>query len=465
MQLYGPPPHPSQLPYPAGLLEVPGAWVFCLVLGSILWGVALWQRRRQVLAALSFFTGQAVLLTMPLAGLLPWAVYGAYPTTDKQGSLLFYLEGVHQHVLAHPLSLSDYAPARLIGVHVGHLWVVELFDLVLPTHAAFTATGLLFVILAGFCAWLFNRELSGRADVALVMAFPYQMGLHLFRDLNWYTVEKAAVFALPLYAFLWLRATRRGGHWRWAAALAVALAAFLNIYLGLVMGLGAGVATLVWLVLDRSSRRQALIRQAQSYALTLALLPPLVLLQLQLLASGPTLASPECFLEARAALDSFTLWPPAWNRLEPWRALNLLALGAAGLAVVRYRKESLIQGLSAVALLFFLVSLGPRVGSLSNPFYMGPWYVLPFFWRISKPEVFFWITWMCILGLGSVGLARLRPRPAHLAGLQAALVLAWLLSVRTHPAFPGFSEYIPALLSEGWEERLLDQRECRLPEE
>ena len=81
---------------------------------------------------------------------------------DKAGSLLFYLDGVHQRMLLHPwLSPGDPA-ARLIGVHVGHLWITEIFDLVYSPVGAFNAQALLYPALAWYGAWLLLRDLSQR---------------------------------------------------------------------------------------------------------------------------------------------------------------------------------------------------------------------------------------------------------------------------------------------------------------
>jgi len=456
--VYGPPPHPDQIPIPAGLLDLPLAWLGCIAVGLALTAVAWSQRKRPIAAAALFSLGQVVALTSPLAALLPHHVYGTYPTIDKQGSLLFYLEGVHRHVLAHPLTLADYPPARLIGVHLGHLWAAELFDVFLEPYAAFNAQGLLWMVLAWWCAWGMLRALGGDGRVALVLSFPFAMGLHLFADLNWYTIEKAAVFTLPLYGTCWLAAARRGGAWRWAAAATAALATFLNLYLGMTIAVAAAVAT-VGALRDRRWLRHL----AASYGLTLVLVAPLVVAQIAAMRGGPPLASPECFLETRAARDVFALWPPSWARLEAWRALNLVALGLAAWTGWRWRADRRVRTLALLAAVSGSLALGPRALGLWNPFYMVPWHLVPWFWRISEPEVFFWLTWLSLLGLASIGLARWGPTDRQLGLLYLGFVAAWLVSVRTHPAYPGFSEYVPAELADDWEQRLDQQPECPGP--
>ena len=68
-----------------------------------------------------------IALTTPLLFNIDTAVWGAYPTIDKEGSLLFYQDGVHLRIF-QPQSFSDPAH-RLIGFHMGHLWLSQLFDL------------------------------------------------------------------------------------------------------------------------------------------------------------------------------------------------------------------------------------------------------------------------------------------------------------------------------------------------
>ena len=65
-----------------------------------------------------------IVLTTPLLGVGTEAIWGAYPTIDKEGSLLFYREGVHLRLF----SFSDPAH-RLIGFHLGHLWISQILNM------------------------------------------------------------------------------------------------------------------------------------------------------------------------------------------------------------------------------------------------------------------------------------------------------------------------------------------------
>lgn len=475
MSPYGPAPSPQQIDVAASPGDLPEAWAVTIAVGLAITALAWPLRRRPALAAGIAALGQTVALTAPLLVLLPRAVYGDWPTIDKQGSLLFYLEGVHRHMAAHPFDLADYAPARLIGLHVGHLWVTEAFDLFLEPFAAMNAQGLLYLVLAWWCAWGFLKTVGGDARVAFALAFPYALGLHTFRDLDGYTVEKAAIFALPLYGTCWLRTVREGGGWRWLAAGVVLLATLLNLYLGLVITLAAAVATGMLLIggISRARHagkplRSALAARssswlAGSYAVTGLMLVPIALVQASLLTGGRSLASPECFLWQRAALDVVTLWPPAWNRLEPWAALNPLALALALWGLGRAR-EPLVAGLLTLGASMAAISLGPELApGVTNPVYMALWHALPFFWRIAKPEVFFFVTWLCLLAIAAWRWSEARPSAPQVALGYALMVVVWVATVRVHPAYPGFTAYQASKLAPGWEARLEGQAACVSP--
>jgi hypothetical protein len=79
-------------------------------------------------------------------------------------------------------------------VHLGHLWLVAALDLLGSTTAAFNGMALLSPALAWFAAFLLLRDLCGEPRVAMVLSFAWGTGLHVFRDLIWYTIEKAAIF-------------------------------------------------------------------------------------------------------------------------------------------------------------------------------------------------------------------------------------------------------------------------------
>lgn len=440
--MYGPPPDPLQILVPSGPGDQPVAWAICVVLGLAL-SALVFQRRVPVLARmLAFITGQVTLLTAPFAAMWPTHVLGSWPTIDKTGSLLFYLDGVHQRMVLQPLdSLADPA-ARLIGVHIGHLWIVELFDLALEPFAAFNLQGLFWVVVGWLGAALLARTQTSWWN-ALLLGFPFGMGLHVFRDLNWYTIEKAAVGLLAVFAWTLMRAWQDGGRWRWLSAVAYVGMAWINWYLALVGAAGAALALGVVLVWDRGRARDLALACA---ACSLGVLP-LVGWQLGLLSGEQTLGDPELFLYERAMLDNVTLWPPQWNRMELWRAVNLPLVALAIWAAVVDRTS---RGLGLVAVGLLTLALGPRlIGEVWNPVYMGIRAVIPGFWRVAKPEVFFEGTYLCLIAMAARGLPIELPRWAYVP-----LAVGWILVVRTHPVYPPVTEYTEQRLDPAWMEHL-----------
>lgn len=433
--MYGPPPDPQQILAPAGFTDTPFAWLACIAAGILL---AWWAgpRRPQL-----FVSGCVIALTTPFAALLPWYVYGAFPTIDKAGSLLFYLDGVHTRLF------DPEDPAlRLIGVHVGHLWITAFFDLFLEPFAAMNAQGLLNLILSWWAAARFIEALvrarvpdasaASPRIIGLLLGFPFGMGLHQLRDLNWYTIEKTSLYVLPLYAWSLLAVETRPSRLGTVLPAVAAFAAFfINIYLGVLCALYGGYTLLVTL---RTRARPLHI------ALLLSALAPLPLLALQwrLMHGAGSLGTPELFLTERASLDVFTLWPPAWNRLEAWRALNIPGLF---LVIVGVKRRDTWRWLG-LAGLTFLLALGP----VDNPLYRLLFDVVPGFWRVARPETFFHLTWLALLGAAGLTLAHLRPSPRTLAVLAAFFVLGWLVGVRTHPVFPQFTLPVTVHLAPDW---------------
>ena len=432
--MYGPPPDPREI---VAVVDDPMLWVAAIVLGLLVSAVALVPQLPAWARAWAFCQGQVIALTAPLATVSTELVYGSWPTIDKTGSLLFYQQGVHRAVTLDPMGAADNPMARLIGVHVGHLWLVEAFDVFVPTFAAFNLLGLTLPAFGWWAASLWVRRTSGSWVTAVLCGFPFGMGLHVFRDLNWYTIEKAAVGFLAVFAVLLWRAWEDGGRWRWLAAGAYALMAFMNWYLALV---GAVAAALALLTDPRSKNLWAACVASAVAAL------PLVALQFSLLQGAQTVGDPETYLYGRAMLDNVGLFPPMWNRLEGWRALNvpLVLLGLWGFRTSRGRALALVAGV------LLLLSLGPQLADgVWNPLYMGIRAVVPGFWRVAKPEVFFEGTYLCLLA--SAGMALRRPLPRW---LYVPLVVGWLLVVRSHPVYPAFTEYQEWTLDPNWENHL-----------
>ncbi|MCP4810455.1 MAG: hypothetical protein GY884_34400 [Proteobacteria bacterium] len=427
----------------SGPSDLPWHWLICVVLGLALTVVALLRQLPDMARATAFITGQVVLLTAPFAAIWPTLVIGSWPTIDKTGSLLFYLDGVHQRMVLSPIeSLADPA-ARLIGVHVGHLWLVEALDVAVEPIAAFNLQGLAWVVLGWLGATLLARSLSTSWWNAVLVGFPFGMGLHVFRDLNWYTIEKAAVGLLAVFAWTLVRAWQDGGRWRIWAAVAYVVMAWINWYLALVGAAGAALALVVVLAFDRGRAKDLALT---CLACSVAVLP-LVIWQMLLLRGESTLGDPDVFLYERAMLDSFTLTPPAWNRMEIWRAVNLPVVG---LAIWACRSDRTSRGLGLVALGLFSLALGPQiVEGVWNPVYMAIRAVIPGFWRVAKPEVFFEGTYLCLIGMAARGLPRELPKWAYLL-----LAAGWFIVVRSHPVYPPVTEYSEHELDPRWMEHL-----------
>ena len=428
--MYGPPPDPAQVIAPTGFADAPLAWIACVTVGLALAAFATPRRR------LPFVLGMVIALTTPLAAWLPTYVYGAYPTVDKAGSLAFYLDGVHRRWF----DLEDPG-MRLIGIHVGHLWITAAFDLVMEPFAAMNAQGMLNLVLSWWAAAVLFERWSRSRPIALLLAFPFAMGLHQFRDLNWYTIEKTSLYWLPLYLWALTRAADRdpitdlpqapGPRLDLVLPAVFAVGAILtNIYVGILCGLVGALA------LTRRDRRLAMAAGISALAVL-----PLAAWQWALMHGPDALGSPETFLNERAALDTLELWPPRWNRLELARAVNLVGVGLA-IAGARQTVRLWVGAAICVAL-----ALGPT----NNPVYLGLYYVVPGFWRVAKPETFFHLGYLLILGAAAVSLARRRPRPRTVGALALVFVVGWVASVRTHPVYPRFTVPVPVTLSPAWQ--------------
>lgn len=462
--MYGPPPDFRQAMAPVELVDVPEAYLGCLLIGLVLTLLAFLRRAPLPLRALAFTLGQVVILTMPLAWYIEDYVYGAFPTVDKEGSLLFYLDGVHERVLLHPLLASTDPAAQLIGAHTGHLWVTAFFDLFTTPLGAFNLQALLYPALAWWAAWLLLRDLCGNPRIAMVLAFAWGTGLHVFRDLNWYTIEKAAIFWLALFVWAlhrsWVSPRPAGaGPWPWITGLLYVLMAWNNLYLGLV-GAVIGLVAAPCVLLDLRAtapvpQRLAARRLILALAACTLFSVPLVLLQWNLMHGPHSLGDPERFLWERAALDSFTLSPFRWNRLEVWRALNMVAVGLALFGAWSLRADRRVRFALLAGTVLFLLSLGPLLlPGVENPLYMAVRAVVPGFWRMAKPETFFHGSWLLICAVASMELARKVPRPRTLGLLYGVFVFFWMLMVRTHPVYPGMTLPNHDALDPAWEERV-----------
>lgn len=438
--MYGPPADPRLIPSPAGPLDAPGAWALCLALGLLLIIFALRGRRGAPRSA-PLVLGLGLLMLAPAPALWPSRWWGDFPTVDKAGSLAMFLSGAHHGAL--PWAAEDTPALRLIGAHAGHLWPIAALDLALDPAQAFNLISVMQPILGWGIASMYLRATGARPWAALAMGLPFGMGLHVMRDVRWYTIEKAAVYWIPLS--LWaLKRAERGVGWALGAALTFALMTWNNLYFGMVcavMGVGLGAEALGPALAGQRPAQRRLLGLVLAAALTL----PLVRAQAGLQGEGPGLGGPERFLTERAALDVLSLGPPRWNRLELWRAVDPLAalLGLLGLgALLRARYGRALVG---IGVLLAILALGPKLAwrpelaptAPDNPVYAALVAAVPGAWRIAKPEVFFEGSLLVLLVSAAGWLSRRPSRTQRWALLW--MLLAWFGLVRAHPAFPGFS--------------------------
>ncbi len=443
--MLGPPPDPRALPFAAGPTDAPAAWLACVAV-AVMAGIVAWRWPRWRAAALVI--GGTVLLTAPAAFVPGEVWWGAYPTLDKEGSRLFYDDGVHWRLLARPWAAPGDAAIRLIGVHLGHLVEVALFDVLLPVAGSFRAVALLHVALAWWAAAGLARALGARPVDALLLGLPFGINLHLMRDVQFTTVEKTADFVLPLFAWAWVRAGA-GGAARAGPALVVLVGAFLNLYSVLIIGLGSALIAPFGVV---AARRGEPAARARAVALLGAAVAAMLAAAAQaaVQAGGPALARADAFLE-RAALDSFTLVPWSWARLEPAWAWSPVALGVSAAGVWAGRGDRAVQACVLGALGLWALGWGPAPApGVPSPPYLALAEWMPGFWRVAKPEALVVGARLLVLAAAARALGARAPLGARRWAAWALAEIAFVVLSRGHAAWPGFSWDVPAELAPGW---------------
>ena len=383
------------------------------------WWIALTASLAIVLALVSSW--------LPHIGAELW---GEYPTIDRRGSLLFWEDGVHRRALFDfPESLSDPAQ-RLIGFHLGHMWVNDLlFAATGSVIWMMNLHGLLNFSLNVFCTERLLKTFEHPFESRLILATVFGLQLHVLRDFEVTTIEKSGVYWLPLFWFA-LRAVSLEGRRLWLPAVIFLLGTWYNLYWGLLMLPIAAIEVLsVW-------KTPA---QKRLWCSVLGCVAPGLLVawwQSSLMASGLSLGTPEAF-QSRAAMDCLQLWPLDWNRLGSWQAMNPIVSCAGVIALVNNRKWTYL----VVASICVLLALGPGPdGNTPMGILMAN---VPGLWRFAKPEI--WLYVPILITIVAF------PVQKHLSRLA---LIVWLSAVMTSPFLSKTSAHTPERLSPSWEQKV-----------
>ncbi|MEC8380694.1 MAG: hypothetical protein VXZ96_10260 [Myxococcota bacterium] len=380
-----------------------------------------------------------ILLTAPTLFLPVDLIWGAYPTLDKKTSLLMYLDHAHGLPIDNIDVLKGHTPLFLIGIHISHLWVTEIFDVLFSTCQSINFHSLFNLWLSTFVAGLFiERRIPNHIWCSLIGGLSFGLSLHQFREIQWYTIEKTGIYWLPLFLFV-LDMTIERKSKSLIPALIWMGSAMYNLYASLLLA-GCGF---IYGLFYRT--------KTAWFTLSFCILAGMTIggLQYTLMTLGPEIATEVAF-QNRAALDTVQLWPPMWNRLEMWCFISPLMV--IGLWVTTAKKQQNILDL-AIALSFVLLSFGPElISGVRNPVYLM-FSQVPGMWRMAKPEFFFTVVYLLLCLWMAKGLSILGWN-SYPKRLLTAFVLIWVISCRLHPVYPEYSQYKPAKLDPNWEERV-----------
>ena len=380
-----------------------------------------------------------IALTSPLISVSSDAVWGAFPTIDKEGSLLFYREGVH-------FQLGDFSnPAhRLIGFHLGHLWITQLFDFFVGDIGGFNLQALLNITLTWYCTYRLLLLLGAKQWWAWLLASQIGLHLHLFRDIQFYTIEKSAIYPLLMYWEATIRTANGSKKASFMMGLTFFLSSWINLYWGIFCVLLTG--PILWIHRKKNHRNMI-----NGIGLCIVLGIAIAVYQQLLTVSGPPFAHSVQFTE-RAALDNFSVWPLSWNRLPWYTSISPLIMFGVGWA---WRKHVLHTQYIGTALLFFVLSLGPfLMADVPNPLYQLL-SSLPALWRFAKPEAFFFLTFIAIL----TTLVSINPSKRSLYLISVLILIQWT-ALRTQNEYPSFfSVPIQTTLPKNWERRVFTMEE------
>ncbi len=401
------------------------------------------------------------LLTAPWTSVFHKVVIGAYPTIDKEGSLLFFEYGVHHLWFTEPSMSLMETGLPLIGIQVGHLWLTQVFAWVVPNFAAFNLQSFLHIVLnvLSVLFWLDSFDQTHQTQrfevKKWIVGFIIGAQLHVFRDIHWYTIEKSALF--PLFIF-WgmlhrLDQMEQQTHMTPTLIIAYALAGLYNFYWAILLP----ILTLAYLTYSNLNRQP--FRTAIKGCIVVGLL--IGMGQWMLQTEQYQFAEADAF-QVRASLDTFSLWPLDWNRMGFWRPINPLLLGivvyagwnrwrsqASQKALLDEHTESTAfnteRRLWFCMTLFCALSLGPTLPfNIPNPVY-GVLQLLPGMWRFAKPEIFLLLPYAFVAKESMNSSTVLTKRVESILWVVAAFI--YLNGLYTSSAFPYLTEYVQGSLN------------------
>ena len=429
-----------------------------------------WQKQKYIsnLNLLLISIATVCICTSPWLAISTKYVIGAYPTIDKEGSFLFYQNGVHVRALLHPIdSLADKS-VQLIGFHMGHLWINQFFDVFVSNYAVCNLQVLANLALNLYSCYLLfetqqtlyteNDSVSGHIPNSIanrrthiswslfIVSVCFSLQLHILRDIHWYTVEKSAMYPIFLFWREILLLEKRQTN-RYLLGIYYFFATYINFYWGIVLGILGALYTI-----KTAIQKNKPLNLYKNMAICICI--GMVIGIYQMLLQKTPFATQEEFA-VRASLDIFDIVHLDWNRMGFWRAIHPLILLFAGGTVAgtlhKKIKEKSIQYnaldkktldmvfLLITAIIFAFLSFGPTIYGYTNPIY---WLFsqLPGMWRFAKPEIFFFIPYsiMCIFALQNKYLFN--------KYVLCALLCSHIYTTHTSPEYPYITQFIQSTL-------------------
>jgi hypothetical protein len=323
--------------------------------------------RELLLLILIFFIS-----SFPLFGMcfVTDSIIGAYPTIDKNGSLFFYSQGVHITSLLSPIEAMNHNGVQLIGFHMGHHWITQFFNYFFPLSIAYNIHILFNFLLSTISMWTLLWLQDAKPQkiwMRIGLSLLFGCGVHSYVDAQWYTIEKSALYTLPMF-YICLVYIKK--------PLLTGIVFFLSAYINLYFAIMNGMFILIYLSFHREQWKQFI-----GISITAVIV---LLYQSTLMKYSDTLATPEMYLEQRAAFDALHIFSLDWARIPLFLVINPVVLW------VGFRSKGKHSWEISACLLFFLLSIGPYVyPNVWNPVYWLFTQKIPFMWRFSEPEIFF----------------------------------------------------------------------------